>query len=122
MRAYEKKDYADISRWCALRDVAPPPEWALPENGFFSPDLAAGFLILTDTKVGIIDFYISNPLADKVMKSRALDRITQKLLEIAKDNDLKMVICSTKNEAIKKRALRNGFREGETFTSFSKGV
>lgn len=122
MREYQKEDYSLICKWCAERDISPPPEWSLPEHGLIVDGHAVGFLILMNNRCGILDFYISSPFSDKIFRSRALDKITRGLLDIAKEQDLKIVLASTKKMSVKDRAIRNGFSPDGHFMSLKKEI
>lgn len=120
MRTYNSEDYQMISSWCGARDLAPPPEWSIPQTGILLEDVAAGFLIYTSNSCGILDFYISNPLADRRERTRAFDAITKRLMYIAKESGIKVLLANTKHQAIKKLAQKHGFDLLGDFTHFKK--
>ena len=120
MKVYQEKDYKTISHWCALRDMEPPPEWSLPELGVMVENIAVGFLILTNNNCAFLDFYISNPMSDKTMRSRALDQITEALIDTAKDLRVKLVMCNTASFPVKERARRHDFESVGEMTHFRK--
>jgi hypothetical protein len=118
MRTVEKSDHETLQKWCSMRDMPPLNEELIPDTGFIVDDVAAGFLICMNNNMGMIDFYISNPYSDKKERDKVLDEITLELILTAKDVGMKQLICTTQNEAIKKRAMFHGFQfEGE-FSAF----
>lgn len=115
-------DFKQICRWLALRGLPQYPRSIFPKIGFIVDDIAVGFLYLTDSSVGIIDCYISNPESNKHERDVALDRITEELLETASISHCTIVKCDSKIEAINKRALKFGFRPSGSHESFSLEV
>jgi len=118
MRAFEKKDYAILCHWCWLRDKPSPPEWAVPDTGFIVDHVAAGFLILTSNGCAILDFYVSNPNSNKDERDKALDLITEELIEAAREVGVRLLVCSSRSEAIKVRAMKHGFKLSGLYACF----
>lgn len=96
-----------------------PPRSLFPRSGFIISGVAAGFLYFTDSAVGIIDCYISNPDTDSKTRSDALDAITLALIGFARFHGVKLIKCDTKLEVIKTRALGHGFRATGSHESFA---
>lgn len=122
MRLYSPSDYETILEWSFVRDMNPPPKWSVPETGIVVEGIAMGFLILTNNRCGILDFFISNPTSDKNIRSRALDEITSKLIELAEDMHVKTLLCNSQHPAIKARAIKHGFNSLGLFECFEKGI
>jgi hypothetical protein len=120
MRTYADKDYQMISHWCALRDMAPPPEWSLPDLGLIVDDVACGFLILTNNNCAFLDFYISNPNSEKKIRDDALDSITEELVGLSKDLKIKLLMANSRSFPIIERAKRFDFETVGEMTHFRK--
>lgn len=120
MRLYEADDYAVLKSWFQARGMATPPPSALPALGVIVDNAAAGFLIQSDTSVAVIDFYISNPKIEAHRRDAALDHVTETLFKHAKRLGFKYVKCTTRLEAIAKRAKTHGFNEIGMFRTFLK--
>jgi hypothetical protein len=118
MRTYERADYKTLAHWCARRDIEAPPEWVFPATGYIVDEIAAGFLVFMNNEMAMIDFFISNPLSDKKERDKALDKISKALIARAKDAGIKMLICTTQKEAVKKRALFHDFKYQGEFSAF----
>ena len=118
MRAITQADFQILNHWCSLRDLPPLDQDVLPDTGFIVDEIAAGFLIAMNNNMGILDFYVSNPHSDKKERDVALDEITKELIATAKDVGMKRLICTTKNDAISKRAMFHGFEYMGQFASF----
>lgn len=119
VRKYEDSDILQIDDWCKARNLPMINPSLLPDTGYVVDGIAAGFLYLTNSKVGLLDSYISNPESAGSDRNIALDQITEKLLEIARINKLKLVICSTDYNTIKTRAKSFGFRSCGMHESFT---
>lgn len=120
MQKYNSTFYSMIKDWCYLRDVKAPPEWSVPPNGFIVPHVACGFLICYDNNCGSLDFYMSNPVADKDLRCESLDKITSGLVAFAKAKDIKFLFCNTNIKAISDRANKLGFTMTGERTHFVK--
>lgn len=98
---------------------APPPEF-FSDTGFIVDDVAAGFLYLTNSGIGIIDGYISNAMADKFDRDNAVNLITMNLIASARTAGIKLLKCDSQNKKVINRAKDHGFREIGLFTSLVK--
>lgn len=119
---FEKdSDYKTICSWFEKREIAPIPEDVVPNFGLIVPDVAAGFLLVTDCNLGILDFYISNPEANPKDRDLALDEITGGLIKYGRSVGITNFKADTQIEAIKTRAKYHGFDYlGETALLFLK--
>lgn len=111
-------DFLRLEEWFKGRGVAMPHRSLFPLNGYIVEGIAAGFLYLTDGGIGLLDCYITNPETDSKTRSNALDALTEALLSCAHLNRCRLIKCTTKIEAIKKRAERFGFKSVGTFEAF----
>lgn len=95
--------------------------WFFSDVGMLVPDVAAGFLYLTNSGIAYLDCYVSNPEA-KLKKIRAaIESITGYLIWIAKnEKKAEMICCNTRLRSIKRIAYRFGFECSGNHTSFSK--
>jgi len=70
----------EVNEWHRMRNLGPIHSAQLPDIGYIEPGVAAGFLYRTDSVYGLIDGFISNPLAPKVKAARALQAIAETIL------------------------------------------
>lgn len=91
-----------------------------PKVGFIVDQVAAGFIYYTDSKVAIIDNYITNPRSDADERDEALNLITQELIGNAAFHGCTLVKCDTVLDIVKKRAMTFGFKSIGHFESFIK--
>lgn len=122
VNTFNQKDYPEIKMWHSKRGTPAPDLEDLPLYGLIKKGVAAGFLIITDCRLGLLDYYISNPDALRGDRSEALDQITQGLLDYGRKFGLKHFKADTIVDAIGNRALKNGFQyTGEYKTFFMRG-
>lgn len=122
MRKYLDHDYLHMCDWYIARNLKCPTPVLLPETGLIINDTAAGFLIKTDARVGILDFFISNPNKDKYVRQNALDEIAHALIMTAKNFECIQVVCNTKFGNIKEMANRHGFNYLGEYSAFCKEI
>lgn len=111
-------DFDAISIWFENRLLPIPDRSLFPPTGFIVDGIAAGFLYFTDSRIGIIDCYISNPHTEAKTRSDALDMITDALIAKAKAHGCRLVKCDSKIEATKKRAISSGFKPIGSYEAF----
>lgn len=109
MRKFEEEDYFTIQEWFARRLIKAPLKEMLPPTGLIEDGLAAGFLIKTDTPAGVLDFFISNPQANRLNRLEAIYDVAQGLIVSAKQAGIKSLICSTRFSNVKQIAIKHGF-------------
>lgn len=119
-RRFLTEDFKQISEWMSERSLGVPRGTRLSSTGIIVDNVAAGFLYVTNSEVAIIDCFISNPKADKIDRGNALDEITEALLKLALRYGARIVKCDSQLPSIQERALRHGFTESGTYSSFSK--
>lgn len=112
-RTVLRHDRAAIERWLAGRDAVELFDWTLlPGDGLIVPQLAAGWIYLTDAPVAFVDPLVRNPEAPAEAASAALDAIVRGLIEIARANRKRLVLAHARQPAVIERAQRHGFTCG----------
>jgi hypothetical protein len=109
-RPFELFDYPMISQWYLAQMEPCPPLDLLPKNGFIVEDICAGFLYLTDSRLGIIDLYISNPEISKDYRDKALNLVTLEIIDKAKEYNCRVLIATSNIAAVKRRTELHGFK------------
>ena len=122
MRPFRIDDIAEMNGWLSEHEQGPVPPWALPEFGLFEPGVAAGFLYETDSGLALLEGYSSNPRSDAAVRSKALDDITEGLLEAAHDRGFRRVLAICQVPAIERRAERHGFKTVGAYTLMGRMV
>lgn len=115
-KAVEQKHFPQISHWYRDRDMSIPHPKFFPETGFVVENIAAGFIYKTDSKICLLDGYISNPKTTKEDRKKALDIITSDLIIYAKESGFLSILAYTKNESIRKRCGKFLFLDKGDYT------
>jgi hypothetical protein len=121
-RRYDLDDYENLQKMFESHGLNCPDPKLLPKIGFIERDVAAGFLYLTDSAIGIIDFFVTMKHSGIVAKNDALDEIVTRLLRAAKAASCELVKCDTDIYAIKERAIKHGFENIGSFQVFVRGL
>lgn len=96
------------------------PQGYLPASGFIVDGVAVGFVLFTNSAIGILDYFISNPEVEFSERSEAISKITESLLILAKTSGCKAIKCETQSLSIELKAKHFGFKETGLFKSFFK--
>ena len=116
---YTDANYDEMREWYEAWNLKAPAIDMFPAYGLIAPNLAVGFLIRTDCKTGILDFYISNPRSNKYERDDALDEISRGLIQHARNTGLKYLKLDTKIANVETRALMHGFSFIDTLSVYS---
>lgn len=113
------RDYKTIAHWHESRGMPVPPVDMIPTFGLIEPGVAAGFLMVTDCNLAIVDFYVTNPEATREARDAALDQVTIDLIKYGNSVGITNFKTDSQVSAIKDRAQRLGFSYlGETALLF----
>lgn len=122
LRKFEVEDLEEINLWLNERDQRGLEEDELPMTGFIVPDVAAGFFYMTDSSLGFIENFVSNPDAKAIEVSMAVDEITETLLRCAVEMRLTKVFMMSKKNSILNRAEKHGFERKGSWEMASREV
>lgn len=101
----------ELQRWLIRHDLAPLLVDSLPRIGFVVDGVGAGFLRVCEGSYGLIDGYITNPVADKVDRNAALELITDSLIRAAKAMNIQRILAFTTDASVITRAKKHGFAQ-----------
>ena len=110
VNTFDESHYLDLCRWWESHGMPIVPMDHLSTHGRVVDNIAAGFLIATDTPLAILDFFITNPESSKEDRDKALDELTQTLIKDAKVLGYDVLMASSKISAVVERAKKNGFK------------
>lgn len=110
VRRFEQKDYLEIMSWLECRKMPLISSKYLPDIGFIVDGTACGFLIETNCRFGILDFFISNKEAPKSEVKKAIIEILYSLTKEAHNMKIEMLKGDTKFESLKEIGLNFGFK------------
>lgn len=122
-REYVHQDYGEIYSWMAKRKFKKIyPASFFSDLGIITPNMAVGFLYITNSRRAYLDGYISNPDADKIKRKEALNTITQELIRIARSYECQWLECNTELKTIQELAKKHGFQEMTKCSIFLKEI
>lgn len=119
VRKYTNEDFYEIKEWYRSRG-SEVKENLLPQIGFISPGIAAGFLMQTDTKCCILEPFIANPNTDIEDRDTALVVILDQLCNCAEELGYNVIYGFSTSPTMIQRALDQGFRITEVSTTVVK--
>jgi hypothetical protein len=106
--------------WEAHKFGVIPPEF-LPENGLLLSDesgpIAAGFVYLSDSKMGWLEFLVTNPEANPIRRARALKHLITALTALADSLGVGMLFTSSDNPGLIRMLEGSEFQKGDTGTT-----
>jgi hypothetical protein len=102
-----EKHLETVRDWSAARGVALDPE-TLPRMGFIT-GAAVGWLYQTDSAVGFLEHFITNPKAPAKDRHRGVDAIGLALIEKARGLGLRSLVSMTSHRSIGRMMVRRGF-------------
>lgn len=122
VREFVSEDYELIRTWYAQHGQEAPPYDVLPTYGLIDDKKACGFLITTDSCVGILEFFIGNPRINNSERRSAIDIIVEGLISRGTAIGLKYFQCSTQIAAVRERALKHDFKYVGEYGVYAKGT
>lgn len=105
----EVKHYDMLKKWYADHGQAILDKNLIPKIGLIMDGIVAGFLYQTDTKLAIIENYVSDKNSTKKQREEAIIALTQGLYEIAKQLGCTTVISFTNNKGLLEKQKDLGY-------------
>ena len=113
-------DYVEICDWwrdwdfpIVHPDFLPPLGVIISNNGVKT---YASWLYLTGTKIGLMEFIVSNKKAPICYKRGGLEYMTEVISSIAKKEGVEKIFHYTNEPMVEKRLLKSGFSVGDEET------
>lgn len=110
----EKFDYDKhhemVSKWLEKHSFPLPPKDYLPSVGFVVNDTACGFLYISNSKLGWIEWVFADPLKSLEERQRALDTLFALLYLKAQEFEIEALFSSSSIPAYEAVLTRNGFK------------
>jgi len=119
VRAIESGDYENtLVKWWKDWGWQAPPEDFLPETGVMiskgNVDICAGFIYLTNSKVALTEFVVSNKDYKDKDRGEAIDLLIDCIAELANENGYKYAHVILKNKSLLGRYKEAGYLESDT--------
>lgn len=122
IRAYTPADVETIRSWLVLRGLKPKHELKFPPIGLIVDDVAAGFLVKTDARYAMLEYFVCNPYASREDKNNAFHEIIRNLTLEAKRSGYDDLLGITSNHTLIKITLENGFTQAADLTVVRKEI
>jgi hypothetical protein len=119
---YSKGRYQMVREWYHARKLTPPDDKTFPTTGAIVPDVAAGFIYCTDGPFAILEGLVTNPLAPKGKRVRAVAQVVRRLVELARGRGYTKIIGFTKLGCVEAHALKTGFKALGAFTLLGRDL
>lgn len=111
MRRFYATDINVLRGWYVAHKQSPPTLYMLPEYGLIEPEVAAGFVYLTDAPdLCLLDGFVTNPQAPLRKRSQALSLIASSLLQYARAKGARQVMALCKSRGIERLSTQFGLR------------
>lgn len=107
-RAYKPSDYNELCKWWKSYNWAPPLEDALPSSGIIVEGKCAGFLYITNSKMGIMEWIVGNPECSKEERTEAIDTVIKGIKAMAKGFGIKYIFSSVQHPNLIQKYEENG--------------
>lgn len=112
-----------LERWNATKHLPLVHEWTrlrklgddagdvllMPPTGFVADGIVAGFLFLTNSKLGFMDSFISDPRATKEARGAAIEQIMEAIIRDARELGLHALAGSICVPSLAAHVTRCGF-------------
>lgn len=109
-REFNISDLSSMNTWLIARNLPQKKIMDLPVYGLIVEGLAVGFLVETDSCFALLDFFVSNPEADRNDRKVALTMIAAEMVEIAKEKGFETLLTYSKIAATQAIAADVGFK------------
>lgn len=110
-----QKDFEVIDKWQKLRGLNLTCRAGLPSTGLVVLDdnepIACGFLRKCEGNLAIIDSVITNPELSLKKRSKAIDILFERLIELSKEFGIDQIVGITTKSGMIKKSKKHGFIE-----------
>lgn len=109
-------DYNDCHQWWTVHKWAPVPAGMLPTNTGIMVEnqgvkICAGWIYLTNSPIAWIEWIISNPESDAIIRSTSLDLLIESLSDVARKAGALGIFSSSNNPKLISRLERHQFQQ-----------
>jgi hypothetical protein len=108
-RRFKDSDFDSVIGWLDKRQTPRFKRSFLPKRGWIVDDVGVIFLLKSDCKIGVLDFFVTNPEIDQEIRLQACDLLIQEAEKEAKKIGFEMVVGHTKILKVQALGIRYGF-------------
>ncbi len=100
-----------VHEWSRLRKLGPDAGDVslLPPTGFVADGIVAGFFFVTNSKLGFIDSFVSDPRSTKAERGKAIVEIMAAIVDDAREMGLHALAGAISVPSLAKHVARCGF-------------
>jgi len=120
VRQLNDSDYETLHKWWTEWGWTPPPKDFLPMNGTGGlmvtkdgRDICAGFLYMTNSKVALTEFVVSDKEYKEKDRHDALQFLIDSICALAEDSGFKYAHVILKNLSLKKKYEASGYIDSD---------
>ena len=108
-----EQHYGVLNEWWVQHKWIPVMPENLPQYGIVMTHLgkpvSAGFVYRTDSTFALIEWIISDPKSDKMIRRESLGKLVPSLVELAKELGAKCIFTTSKIPTLTQRLVEEGF-------------
>lgn len=119
VRRFKRDDYSELARWYEGHGQPVPPPDMLSDLGIIVEGVCAGFVLLTNSAVCLIDSLVTNPEASGEERHKALVLLGDALVEAAKESGAKVIMGLSGIPSIEVRMVQMGFTPLGQITAYA---
>lgn len=109
-----ERHYSTLNEWWVSWGWVPVMPEFLPENGvvatYLKKPVSAGFIYRTDSAYCLLEWIISDPKSDKLVRRESLGKLVPGLVELAKVMGFKSIFTTSKSVGLTGRLVEAGFQ------------
>jgi len=113
------KDYVELTDWWKRHGSFAPDKEHLPKTGLLGyhiesgEKVCAGFLYNTDSSICVFEFFIVNPDISKEIRDAGLDKLINRIIELATQKEYSLIYTSVGVPKFIDRLESKGFVKAE---------
>lgn len=122
-RRFMFDDLATINEWHVSREQLPTTREMLPVVGCIVDGVACGFVYRTDSAIGFLDGFVTNPAASAEARQQGLAAVMRAIEAECRDSGTRVIIGQCEDYAFAKHAVDlHGFSRVAACIRFAKSV
>ena len=122
-RRFMHDDLATINEWHAARGQLPAPREMLPVVGCIVDGVACGFVYRTDSAIGFLDGFVTNPEASSEARHAGLAAVMRALEDECRTSGIRVIVGQCEDYGFAKHAVeQHGFGKVTSCIRFAKAV
>lgn len=109
IKEFQQSNYPEVKQWWEGHKWPVIPFQMLPKTGYIIENVCAGWLYRSDSPICWVEWIISNPASEKIIRNESLNLLIDTLINKAKSEGFSHVFTSVKHPGLIKRYESHGF-------------